>query len=125
FLITLSRSACNLRTNYGPSVGRSIQGGPMADSLACHLRRLNRWFPATIAGVVGAAALGGSGTALAQDNAEAGGLEEVTVTARFRQENLQQTPLAISAIAGEVLEQRNLVTVTDLDNFVPNTVIAP
>jgi iron complex outermembrane recepter protein len=98
----------------------------MADSLACRLGRLNRWFPATIAGVVGAAALGASSPALAQgETAESAGLEEVTVTARFRSENLQETPLAITAVTGEVLEQRNLATVTDLDNFVPNTVIAP
>ena len=45
---------------------------------------------------------------LAQDTppAESGGLEEVTITARFREESLQQTPLAITAISGEALELR-------------------
>ena len=37
-----------------------------------------------------------------------GGLEEIVVTARFREENLQQTPLAITAFSGENLEARNL-----------------
>jgi iron complex outermembrane receptor protein len=92
----------------------------MAKPLACHPRRLNRWIPATIAGLCAVSA------APAQEQTtEAGGLEEVTVTARFRAENLQETPLAITAVTGEVLEQRNLSNATDLDNFVPNTVIAP
>ena len=38
---------------------------------------------------------------------------------------LQDTPIAISAFTGENLEARGIYTVTDLDQFVPNTVIAP
>ena len=33
-------------------------------------------------------------------------LEEIVVTARFREENLQQTPLAITAVTGSMLEAR-------------------
>lgn len=53
------------------------------------------------------------------------GLEEIVVTARFREENLQQTPLAITAFTGENLEVRNLTDVTMIDSFSPNTVIQP
>lgn len=53
------------------------------------------------------------------------GIEEIVVTARFREENLQDTPLAITAVSGEALEMRGLTDVTQLDDFSPNTVIAP
>jgi iron complex outermembrane receptor protein len=52
-------------------------------------------------------------------------LEEIVVTARFREENLQETPLAITAITGSLLEARGATSTLDLDAFVPNTVIAP
>ena len=52
-------------------------------------------------------------------------LEEIVVTARFREENLQQTPLAITAFTGEMLESRGATSTLDLDAFVPNAVIAP
>ena len=50
----------------------------------------------------------------------AGGLEEVVVTARYRQENLQQTPIAISAITAEDIEQRGFTSATDVALTVPN-----
>ena len=49
-----------------------------------------------------------------------GGLEEVVVTARYRAENLQQTPIAITALTTEDIEARQLVSVDDLGSFVPN-----
>jgi iron complex outermembrane receptor protein len=52
-------------------------------------------------------------------------LEEIVVTARFREENLQQTPLAITAVTGTMLEARGATSTLDLDAFVPNAVIAP
>ena len=57
--------------------------------------------------------------------AQSSGLEEITVTARFREENLQETPLAITAFSGENMEARNLTDVTMLDTFSPNTIIQP
>ena len=66
-------------------------------------------------------ALGSNSPALAQQD----GLEEIVVSARFREENLQQTPLAITAFTGENLEARNLTDVTMLDTFSPNTIIQP
>jgi iron complex outermembrane recepter protein len=54
-----------------------------------------------------------------------GGLEEVVVSAQFREEKLQSTPIAISAFTAENLEARGIVNVTDLDAFVPNAVIQP
>src|SRR5262245_21873908 len=57
--------------------------------------------------------------------AQNSGLEEITVTARFREENLQETPLAITAFSAENMEARNLTDVTMLDTFSPNTIIQP
>jgi iron complex outermembrane recepter protein len=63
-----------------------------------------------------------AGTSL---TAQESGLEEIVVSARFREENLQQTPLAITAFSGENLEARNLTDVTMIDTFAPNTIIQP
>ena len=50
---------------------------------------------------------------------------EVVVTAEFRQQNLQKTPLAISAVTGQQLAARGETNVTDIARTVPNTVIGP
>ncbi len=50
----------------------------------------------------------------------ADGLQEVVVTARYKEENLQTTPLAITALSVEDLEARNLVNVDNLGQSVPN-----
>ncbi|HEU4624784.1 MAG TPA: TonB-dependent receptor [Steroidobacteraceae bacterium] len=63
--------------------------------------------------------------AFAADPDQGGGLEEVVVSAQFREEKLQSTPIAISAFTAENLEVRGIDTVTDLDAFVPNAVIQP
>jgi iron complex outermembrane recepter protein len=55
--------------------------------------------------------------------AEVEGIEEVVVTARFREENLQSTPLAISAFSEEDLTARSVVNVSDLGATIPNAFI--
>jgi iron complex outermembrane receptor protein len=64
---------------------------------------------------------------LAQQNAPgaSGVLEEVTVTARFREESLQRTPIAITAVSGETLEARGVASVVDLGKVSPNVTINP
>ncbi|MBC8027787.1 MAG: TonB-dependent receptor [Steroidobacteraceae bacterium] len=51
---------------------------------------------------------------------EAQGLEEVIVTARKVAENLQRTPIAITAISGAALEDRQVFSTEMLDQVVPN-----
>jgi len=78
--------------------------------------------------LVGASLLNiaGTGPALAQDaapaqaEADTGGLEMITVTARRRAESLQDTPIAISAVTSEGLAQRGIETVTQIGDFTPN-----
>ncbi|HLF11756.1 MAG TPA: TonB-dependent receptor [Gammaproteobacteria bacterium] len=60
---------------------------------------------------------------LCADLASAQALEEILVTARFREENLQQTPLAISAISGETLAANGATSVIDVADWAPNVVI--
>ena len=47
-------------------------------------------------------------------------LEEVIVTAQYRSENLQNTPIAITAVKGERLEEQGLTSVKDLGLIIPN-----
>jgi iron complex outermembrane receptor protein len=51
--------------------------------------------------------------------AEAAGLEEVVVTARKREENLQSVPVAVTAFSQESLRENNIVTPYDLEFHTP------
>jgi iron complex outermembrane receptor protein len=62
-------------------------------------------------------------TAMAQDQAEDRGdimLEEVTVTARKRSENLQSVPESIQAISAQTIEQAGLRSMNDYVRFIPS-----
>lgn len=47
-------------------------------------------------------------------------LEEVVVTARRRSENLQETPISVSAFSGDALEEVGISDVSNLGNVMPN-----
>ena len=47
-------------------------------------------------------------------------LEEVVVTARKREESLQETPVAVSAFTGQSLQELGLTNISDLTKVVPN-----
>ena len=51
-------------------------------------------------------------------------LEEVVVTARKRQETLQEAPLAISALSGDQLRTEGLRNLSDLARVIPNLDVA-
>lgn len=67
----------------------------------------------------GAPALAQTSGAGAQDRA----LEEVVVTARKREENLQTTPVAVSALTSDAIERTRLTRIDDLQKSVPSLVI--
>src|SRR6185369_9560906 len=48
------------------------------------------------------------------------GLQEVVVTAQFRSQDVQATPLAITAVTAEMLEARSQENVGDVANRAPN-----
>ncbi|HEV7715753.1 MAG TPA: TonB-dependent receptor, partial [Steroidobacteraceae bacterium] len=58
--------------------------------------------------------------AMADDETDSGQLASVTVTARYATENLQSTPLAITAVSGAELEIRAIDDVASLSAAVPN-----
>jgi iron complex outermembrane receptor protein len=67
----------------------------------------------------------GTAMAQAQEADEGDGLEEVIVTAQFRNENLQETPLAITAITGDMLEARSQTSIYEVAQQAPNVFLAP
>src|SRR5712671_4884494 len=77
-----------------------------------------------------AAILGGGafGSAIAANSTEASSasdqIQEITVTAQRRTENVQNVPIAIQALTGDTLKQLNVSTFDDLIKYLPN-VTAP
>ena len=68
---------------------------------------------------------GTSGQALAQAAAEPESeLEVITVTARKQTENLQNTPISITAFSGERLEAQGITQVNRIQDFTPNLTFA-
>jgi len=59
-------------------------------------------------------------TAVQAQEPESYALEEITVTARKVSENLQDTPLAITALTGDALADRQVFSTDVLDQVVPN-----
>jgi len=57
--------------------------------------------------------------------AQQGVLEEVVVTAQFREQNLQETPVAITAVSADMLEARNQFNIIDVANQAPNVTLKP
>ncbi len=64
-----------------------------------------------------------SGLAAPVIAAEVEELEEVNVTAQFRAQNVQDTPLAITAISAETLESRSQTNITDVANQAPSVTL--
>ena len=54
------------------------------------------------------------------DGAPASGLSEIIVTATKRSENLQNVPVAVSAISAEMLQNKGVFETSDLNNTMPN-----
>ena len=63
----------------------------------------------------------GSGPAHAQSSSEyTGTLEEIVVTSQRREQSLQDTPVAVTALTSVELQNRGLINTFDLANAVPN-----
>ena len=64
--------------------------------------------------------------ALAQESTEAADNNpEIIVTAQFREQNLQDTPLAISAVNAAMLESRSQTSVEQVAAQAPNVTLTP
>src|SRR5690606_32419892 len=53
------------------------------------------------------------------------GLEEIVVTAQFRQQNLQETPIAITAVSAEMLDARGQTNISQIAAQAPNVSLRP
>src|SRR5689334_1680699 len=78
-----------------------------------------------VAGFIGFFALLAGGSAGAQQPAsgpqsEGETLESIVVTARRREESLQDTPVAVTALTAEALERQQATGTMDLDKIAPN-----
>jgi len=67
-----------------------------------------------------ACALVQPGNVFAQSNE--GGIEEITITAQRRAQNLQDVPVAVTAFTEAELERRQITRTLDLISFVPNMI---
>ena len=59
---------------------------------------------------------------LAQDVQEVGGLEEIVVTAQKREQNLQNVPVAVTALNAEVIANQRIADFADLTRAAPGQV---
>jgi hypothetical protein len=85
-------------------------------------------FTRTLLSAAVAAACGlNAGPAAAQgaQQQESTGLEEIVVTARFKEEKLQETPIAITAVTGEELQSRGFQNAYEIAYTVPNASLRP
>lgn len=65
------------------------------------------------------------GQAYAQDAAEAGGLQEIIVTAQRREQSLQDVPIAVTAVTQESLQANRIFSVNDLSSIAPGVTVKP
>ena len=87
---------------------------------ACFVRYSFRriWLP-------GVAALGLSAMSMLASAAESRAIEEVVVTAQRTEEGIQDVPIAVTAMTGEMLEDRGALTPSDLQMNAPSLSFTP
>jgi iron complex outermembrane receptor protein len=70
-------------------------------------------------GFVGTAALG------AEENGDGQGVERIVVTATFRETDVQDTPIAITAVSAAMMEARSQTNVFEIATQAPNVTLKP
>lgn len=61
--------------------------------------------------------------AIAQEEESAGGLDTIVVTAQFKEQNVQDAPIAITAISGDMLDARGQNTIEEISAQAPNVTL--
>ncbi len=85
-------------------------------------------FRAALAISASLSALAFAAPAMAQDKPaadDADKTEEIIVTAQFRNQNLQDTPLAITAVTAEMIQAKSLTNLQQVADSAPNVAIRP
>src|SRR5258708_10904302 len=77
-----------------------------------------------IAAILSGSAAGFAHAATATDTEASEGIQEITVTAQRRSENMQNVPITIQALTAETLNQLSVTTFNDYVKYLPN-VTAP
>ena len=77
-----------------------------------------------IAAILSSAAIGAVRAEPAADTGEVQGLQEITVTAQRRSENIQDVPITIQALTGETLGQLGVSSFDDMIKYLPNVSLA-
>lgn len=77
-----------------------------------------------LSGILASLALPAAGPALAQDtepdpDSDVAALDQIVVTARRREENLMEVPLAVTALTDEALAARNITNMMEVSHFTP------
>src|SRR5271163_2089902 len=94
-------------------------GDLMKSTVQASVRRMLRpWVLSTLAATAVAGQAAADQAATPSDT-----LEEIVVTAQFRQQNLQDTPLAITAVTAEMMEERGQKTLHDVGQQAPNVTL--
>jgi iron complex outermembrane recepter protein len=97
----------------------------MSTSIQATSQRILRlWAAAAIAALVGAwPSMAGAQTVVSnttRPSAAQDSLEEIVVTAEFRKQNVQDAPLAITAVSAAMMEARGQTTLSDVAAQAPN-----
>lgn len=82
----------------------------------------NRRRRAALLAGAGLAAMAAYSPAAAQTGRESAARDEIVVTARQREENLQDVPISISALGGEALRAARIDRLQEIEHSVPNLV---
>src|SRR5258708_18629330 len=77
-----------------------------------------------IALILSGGSAGRAHAASATDTEATEGIQEITVTAQRRTENMQNVPITITALTAETLGQLNVTTLNDYVKFLPNVTVA-
>lgn len=74
--------------------------------------------------VTGGSAVAQSTAPATPAEAETLDVQEIVVTARRREERLQDVPISITAFTADAIERRNMVSLSQVQNFTPNITFA-
>src|SRR5271170_481868 len=90
-------------------------------------RRISMLCAAAAGCMAVAAAMGAAATTdqSAQGGDQSTQLTEIVVTAQFRKENLQDVPLAITAVTANMMEERSQTSLAELGRQAPNVSLVP
>ncbi|PZN33144.1 MAG: TonB-dependent receptor [Proteobacteria bacterium] len=94
--------------------------GPTTDRRAIRSQRVTLAVRVALASSLASSAFA---QAPEQSTQGSGILGEVVVTAQFREQNVQDTPLAITAVSAELLESRNQTNITEITSQAPNVTL--